>query len=60
MCAAVTLPIDQPAALLGEIVDLADEIAVEMIEATVLWPEFPIGMAEVPLADHGRLVPSLL
>ncbi|MGA8821517.1 MAG: hypothetical protein WB613_01685 [Pseudolabrys sp.] len=57
---AVPLPIDQSAPILGEIIDLADEIAVEMIEATVLWPEFLVGMTEMPLADHGGLVPGFL
>ena len=57
---AVPLPIDQSAPLLGEIVHLADEIAVEMIEASVLRPVFLVGMAEVPLADHGRLVAGFL
>ena len=49
-----------PAPLLGEIVHLADEVAVEMVEATVLRPEFLVGMAEVPLADHRRLVAGFL
>src|SRR5579864_717902 len=51
---AIPLPIDQSAPLLGEIVHLTDKIAIEMIEAAVLWPEFLVGMTKVPFADHGR------
>ena len=57
---AVPLPIDDAAPLLGEIVNLADEVAIEMVEAAVLRPEFPIGMAEVPFADHCGLVAGVL
>ena len=57
---AVPLPVDQAAPLAGEIVHLADDVAVEIVEATVLRPVFPVGMAEVPLADHQRLVARLL
>jgi hypothetical protein len=49
---AVPLPIDDAAPLLGEIVNLADEVAIKMVEAAVLRPEFPVGMAEVSFADH--------
>ena len=56
---AIALPVDQAAALAGEIVDLADDIAVEIVEAPVLRPVFPVGMAKVPLADHQRLVARL-
>ena len=57
---AVALPVDDAAAHLGEVVDLADEVAVEVIEAPVLRPVFFIGMAQVPLAHHRGLVARLL
>ena len=56
---AVPLPVDQSAALAGEIVHLADDVAVEIVETPVLRPVFPVGMAEVPLAYHQRLVAHL-
>jgi hypothetical protein len=56
---AVALPVDQPAALFGEVIDLAHEVAVEVVEAAVLRPVLPIGMAEVPLAHHVGLVAGL-
>ena len=37
---AVALPVDEAAALPGEIVDLADDVAVEIVEAAVLRPVF--------------------
>ena len=53
---AVALPVDQAAALVGEVVDLADGVAVEVIEAAVLRPEFLVGVTQVPFADHvGRI-----
>ena len=57
---AVALPVDQAAALLGEVIDLADEVAVEVVEAAVLRPVLPVGMAEMPLAHHVGLVAGLL
>ena len=57
---AVALPVDDAAAHLGEVVDLADEVAVEVIEAPVLWPVFLVSMAQVPLAHHRGLVARLL
>ena len=52
----VSLPVDHAATLFGEVVDLAHEIAVEMVESTILWPIFGVGMAKVPLADNGGLI----
>ena len=40
--------------------DLADDIAVEIIEAPVLRPIFLIRVAKVPLADHQRIVSRVL
>ena len=57
---AVALPVDQPAALAGEVVHLADDVAVEVVEAAVLRPVLLVGVAEVPLADHRRLVADVL
>ena len=57
---AVALPVDHAAALAGEVIHLADHIAVEIVEASVLRPVFSVGMAKVPLADHQRLVADLL
>ena len=57
---AVALPVDQAAALLGEVIDLADEVAVEVVEAAILRPVLPVGMAEMPLAHHVGLVAGLL
>src|SRR5690242_8705754 len=45
---AVALPIVQSSAILGEIVHFADEVAVEVIEAAVLWPVLPVGVAKMP------------
>jgi nucleoside-diphosphate-sugar epimerase len=42
---ATALPVDDAAAHLGDVVDLADEVAVEGIEAQVLRPVLFIGMA---------------
>ena len=42
---AIALPVDDAAAHLGDVVDLADEVAVEGIEAQVVRPVFFIGMA---------------
>ena len=57
---AVALPVDHAAALVGEVVDLADEVAVEVVEAAVLRPVLLVGMAQVPLADHRGLVAGFL
>src|SRR5208283_5689191 len=57
---AVALPVDEAASLLGEIIDLADEVAVEVVEPAILRPVLPIGMAEVPLAHHVGLVAGSL
>jgi hypothetical protein len=57
---AIALPVDDATAHLGEVVDLADEVAVEGIEAPVLRPVFFIGMAQVPFAHHRGLVARLL
>ena len=42
---ASAMPVDDAAAHLGDVVDLADEVAVEGIEAQVLRPVLFIGMA---------------
>jgi hypothetical protein len=57
---AVALPVDNAAAHLGEVVHLADEVAIEVIEAAVLRPVFPVGMTEVPFADHIRRITGFL
>jgi hypothetical protein len=45
---------------MGEIVDLADERSVLVIEAPLAGPEFAVGMAKVPFADYGRLIARFL
>ena len=57
---AVSLPIDDAAPFLGEVVYFADEVAVEMVEAPVLRPVFLVGMAEMPLANHCRVITGIL
>jgi hypothetical protein len=49
---AVSLPVHEAPALLGEVVHLAHEVAVEVFEPAVLRPVLPVGMPEVPLAHH--------
>ena len=55
----VALPVHDAAAHLGEIVHLADEVSVKVIEAAILRPELLVGMAQVPLADHRGAVAGL-
>ena len=57
---AVSLPIGDAAPFLGEVVHFADEVAVEMVEAPVLRPVFLVGMAEMPLANHCRVITGIL
>lgn len=56
---AVALPVDQ-ASVLGEIIDLAHKVTVKVVEAAILRPVLPVGVAEMPLADHVGLVAGVL
>ena len=49
---AIALPVDDAAAHFAEVVDFANEVAVEVIKAPVLRPVFLIGMAQVPFTHH--------
>jgi len=55
---AVALPVDEPAELLGEVVHLADEVAVEVVEPAALWPVCLVRMSQMPLASHGGTIPG--
>jgi len=57
---AVALPVDEPAELLGEVVHLADEVAVEVVEPAALWPVCLVRMSQMPLASHGGTIPGFL
>ena len=56
----VAVPVDHAVLLVREVVDLADQRAVLVVEAALPGPVLPVGVAEVPLADDGGVVAGLL
>ncbi|MFO0875344.1 MAG: hypothetical protein U0575_15435 [Phycisphaerales bacterium] len=56
----VAEPVDHAVLCVGEVVDLADQRAILVIEAALTRPVLLVGVAKVPLADDRRLVPRLL
>ena len=56
----VAIPVQHAVLFVREVIDLADHRAVLVIEAALLRPVFPVGMAEMPLADDRGLVARLL
>ena len=53
---SVSLPVDDASPFLGEVIDLADEVAVKVLKAAVLRPVFLVGVPEVPLPHHVGVV----
>ncbi len=56
---AVAEPVEHAMLLVGEIVDLAEERPIMMVEAALERPVGPVRVAEVPLADEDGLVAGL-
>ncbi len=56
----VAVPVHDAVLLVGEVVDLADERTVLVVEPPLLRPVLLVRMAEMPLADDGGLVAGLL
>jgi AraC-like DNA-binding protein len=48
----VALPVEDVVGGVGEVVDLAEDGAVVVVEAALAGPVFAVGMTEVPFADH--------
>jgi hypothetical protein len=55
----IAVPVDLSVDLVGEIIDLADQWTVLVVEAALPRPEFPVGMAEMPFTDDGSLVAGI-
>src|SRR5262249_24807368 len=53
-------PVDDTFRLVREVIDLADERAVLVVEAALSWPIFVVGVAKVPLTDDRGGVAGLL
>jgi len=56
----VSIPIDHAVLLMGEIVDLADERTVLIVEAALARPVFRVGVAQVPFADDRGFISCVL
>jgi hypothetical protein len=56
----IAVPIRCAINFVGEVVDLPDERAVLIIEAALSRPEFLVRMPEMPFADNGSLIASIL
>ena len=56
----VAEPVEHAGVAVREVIQLADHRAVLVVEAALLGPILLVGVAEMPLADDGRLVAGLL
>ena len=56
----VAEPVEHAVLLVGEIVELANERPILVIEPALARPIFGIGVAEVPFADNRRLIAGVL
>src|SRR5262245_31169364 len=56
----VAEPVHLAIDLVGEVVDLADQRTVCVTKSALPWPEFLVRMAEMPFADNGSLITSVL
>ncbi len=56
----VAEPVEHAGVVVREIIQFANERAVLVIEAALPGPILQVGVAEMPLADDGRVVPGVL